>query len=518
MFLSEDYKPTERAPGDDFWYMPVGLGSAAGVRVSVDTALSISTLFACALVLGQSVASVPVHLYRRLTRGKERATDHPLYRLIHMRPNRWQTTFQWRQMMQWHLVLRYNAYSRIIYDPATLMPIELVPMHPDRVEVWRTIGQDGSESFGYTYTQKDGSKKPLNRFDVFHVRGVTSDGIEGFSPLAVQKDSIGEAIAAQSFSARRMRNDARPPLAIEWAGHFPDDGEREKFRSSWQKSQTGEGRGKTAVLEKGMQLKELGIKNTDLQYIELRELKGYDIASIYRMPPHKVGLLKHATFSNIEHQGIEFVTDTMLPWYVNWEQELSAQLLTEEEQEELFFEFLVEGLLRGDSKTRGEFYGKRFATGSLSPNDIREMENQNPVDGGDRYFVPVNVVPLDRADDMVDKGTQPAAPGAEPEKTDEEREREEDEEAAEAGGVVRRESAQISRRSDLNAVESFYAGHASHVAQHMKVDEAVASEYCAMRLGSFMAAHMAGLVDAWLAELQASGVHQLLQIVRAARA
>lgn len=511
MFLSTDYEPAKRAPHDDFWYMPIGMHAAAGVRVSVESALSVSTLYACALVLGQDLGKTPLHLYRRKTRGKERATEHPLYRLIHRRPNRWQTPYQWRQMMQWHLVLRYNAYARIYYD-AKAMPVELVPLHPDRVRVERWLGADGVQNFRYRYTKPGGGEEVLTRFEVFHVRGLTTDGIEGFSPLEVQRDSIGEAIAAQRYNGRRMANDARPGGIIEWPGHFEDDNEREKYRKSFERAQSGENSGRTAVLEKGMTWKEIGVKNTDLQFIELREMKAHDIAAVHRMPPHKVGLLKHATFSNIEHQGIEYVTDTLHPHFVNWEQELSVQLLTEEEQEEFFFEFLAEGLLRGDSKARGEFYAKRFQVGSLSPNDIREAENEGPIDGGDRYFVPVNMVPLDRADDMVDKpaAQRPAAPA-------EERERDEDEEAAEAGGVVRKEAARVSDRRAPDEVEAFYAGHVSYVAERMEIEESVAAEYCAMRLESFQAAHLAGRLDAWLAELQADGVHQLLQIVRDSR-
>jgi HK97 family phage portal protein len=515
MFASTDIEPIKRGPFDDFWFTRIGVPSAAGVLVSPQTALSLSTFYSCCLVLGQTLATVPVHLYRRRApRGKERATEHPLYRLIHRKPNRWQTSFQWRQMMQWHVALRYNAYSRIIYDKRA-MPMELVPLHPDRVTVERIPGLDGVESFRYLFKPRQGDPVPLSRFEVFHVRGLTSDGIEGLSQIELQKDSIGEAIAAQKFSGRRMQNDARPGGVLEWEGHFPDDIERGKFRRSWQEAQAGENQGKTAVLEKGMTWKEIGVKNTDLQFIELRKLKAQDIAAIFRMPPHKVGLLENATFSNIEHQGIEFVTDTMLPWFVNWEQELSVQLLTDEEQEEYFFEFLADGLLRGDSKARGEFYGKRFSTGSLSPNDIRELESENPVPGGDRYFVPVNMIPLDRADDLVDKGAaQPAAPAP---GEDAQRERD-DEQAAEAGGVVRREIAQVSRKGAPAEVEAFYAGHAAHVAERMEIDEGAAADYCAMRIATYQAAHIAGRVDAWLAELEADGVHQLLKFVRAASA
>lgn len=516
MWLSGEYKASGRQPHDDFWYAPVGMSAAAGVRVSMESALSVTTLYSCALVLGQDLGKTPLLMYRRKKRGKERATEHPMYRLVHQRPNRWQTPFQWRQMMEWHLVLRHNAYARILYD-AKAMPAELVPMHPDRVKVERWIGADGVENFRYRHTRQGGREETLTRYEVLHLRGLTSDGIEGFSPLEVQRDSIGEAIAAQRYSSRRMANDARPGGAIEWTGHFPDDDERDKFRKSWERAQVGVNSGRTAVLERGMTWKEIGVKNTDLQFIELRDWKAHEIAAMYRMPPHKVGLLKNATFSNIEHQGIEYATDTLTPHFVNWEEELSVQLLTEDEQQEYFFEFLDVALLRGDSKARGEYYAKRFGVGSMSPNDIREAENEEPVPGGDRYFVPVNMVPLDRADDMVDKGPKPTpepsgGPGGE------ERKREDDEEAADASRVVRREVARISQRHSVDAVQSFYREHVATVVELMQVDEAIAAEYCDMRLQTFLAAEASGRVPDWLLELDSDGVHQLLQFVRASRA
>lgn len=484
MFISADVEPVKRGPGDDFWFYPVGFPSNAGVRVSPRTALAVSTLYACCLVLGQTLATVPLHLYKRLDRGKERAVKHPLYRLLHAKPNRWQTSYQWRQMMQWHQVLRYNAYSRILSDPRTGMPTELIPLHPDRVVVERFMGADSVQNFRYRYTPGDG-RDPLVllRHEVLHIRGLTSDGIEGFSPLDAQRESIGEAITAQNYNSRRLANDAKPGGVLEWEGHFATDDDRKKFRASWQEAQSGSNQGKTAVLERGMTWKDLGVKNSELQFIELRKLKREDIAAAWRMQPHKVGIMDKATFSNIEHLGIEFLTDTMLPQFTNWEQELSVQLLTEEEQDDHFFGFLADGLLRGDSKARGEFYNRRFQTGSISPNDIRELENENPVIGGDRYFVPVNMVPVDRVDDVVDRGGNKSSGPGQDDGT-----REEQLETAAAERVLRKEVAAMQRLDGLDDETmqaeglSFYQEHQTFVSEVMAVDGTVAAEYCAHRI------------------------------------
>lgn len=520
MFVSADVGGQGRAPHDDFWYYPIGNMTAAGVRISPQTALAITTMFACALVMGQTMGMLPVHLFKRLGPGKgqERAVGHPLYRIIHRRPNRWQTAYQWRQMMQWHLMLRYNAYSEILYDRRGHVD-ELIPLHPDRVKVERYKGADNVVNFRYRVKDENGgNERVLVRGEVFHVRGLTSDGVEGFLPLDAQRESLGEALAAQSYSSRHLQNDARPGGVLEWPGHFKDDEEARKFRQSWQEAQTGANRGKTAVLQKGMTWKDMGVKNTDLQFVELRKLKGYDIAAMNRMPPHKVGLMDRATFTNIEHQGIEFATDTVQPWCVNWEEELSAQLLLEGEQEEFYFEFAMNALLRGDAKTRAEFYGKRFQTGSMSPNDIRQYENENPVDGGDRYYVPVNMVPADRADDMVDNGAT-NKPGGETSGGKDESARARRLERAAAERVVRKEVSALNRflaAGDVLArAEEFYAGHISFVEDVLQVDSARAMAYCESRMRLLQLSMERGeAVESFCADLERAGADDLLAMIK----
>lgn len=523
MFLAQDPGSGGRAPHDDFWFMPVGAYSAAGVRVSQAAALAISTFFACAMVLGQTSGVAPVHLYRRLDkRGKERATNHPLYKVIHRQPNRWQTAFQWRQMMQWHLALRYNAYSEIYYNRVGDVS-ELVPTHPDRVKVERFIEGDGRTNFRYRVKSPDGSsERVLVRGEMFHLRGLTSDGIEGFSPLEVQADSIGEAIAAQRYGATRMRNDARAPGVIEFPGHFNTDTDRNKFRDSWQQAQTGGNAGKTPVLEKGMTYRELGVKNTDLQYIELRKLKNSDIAAMHRMPPHKVGIMDRATFSNIEHQGLEFITDTMLPWFVNLEQEISAQLLQEDEREEYFAETLVEGLLRGDAKSRAEYYSKGILDGWLVRNEARIAENLNPLPGLDKPLEPMN---------MRGAGEKPAAAGSDNPNPDSVTSPGQEEGAHDASArrlqalnaaainrVVRKESEMVQRafRTAAKTVAAdqlaeAYVKHGAFVATVMAVTEALAADYCHSQLPLALKA-----MDMSVTDFEAATRTQLERLVQSA--
>lgn len=472
----------DRGPHSDFWYEPIW--PRGGARATALTATAVPAVYGCVQVLGQTLGVPPLLLHRRKEDGgKVRATDHPLFKVLHRRPNRWQTSFQWRQMLQWHLGLRGRAYCEIFYGARGEVR-ELVPLHPDRTGVEETDA-------GYRYWNIDrkGIKRYLVRGEVLHLRGLVTDGIEGLSPIEAQGESIGEALEAQRYSSKVLANDARPLGLIEMAGHFKDKAAKDEFKTSWQEAQGGMNRGRVAVLEHGMSWKDIGIKSADLQLIELRKMKGYDVCTAYRMPPHKIGLMERATFTNIEHQGIEFVTDTMMPWFVNWEQDIAAQLLTEDEAEELFVEFLAEGLLRGDSAGRSNYYGKMFQTGAMSPNDIRVAENQDKVEGGDRRFVPANMMPLDRVDDMVERGAIQRGG----EKREEGGEREEKDDRARALArsaserILRKEVAALARiraqhgadrAAFLRDASTFYGQHQAFVAEVMAVSDAVASEYC----------------------------------------
>lgn len=386
MFLSRDIRAaSDRGPTSDFWYQPI---LSANGPVSPDQALRLSVVWACVKVLSETVGSTPIKLFRRLPNGgKERARDHPLYTLIAQRPNRWQTAMEWRELMQGHLSLRGNAYAEILTDARGRIT-DLVPLHPDRVRVEVTDG-------GFPrYRVRDGkSERMMLWSEMLHLRGLSADGYVGISPIECEREVVGEALSAQEYGRRFYQNDAQSSRWIEFSGSFKTKEDRDKFRENWQASQVGGNRFKTPVLESGMKLHEMGIKHTDAQFLETRRYKDTDIARIFRVPPHKVGILDKATFSNIEQQAIEFVQDTMLPWFVRWEQSLTMALLGPDEREDMFFEFLVDGLLRGDVASRAQFYSRGVLDGWLTRNEVREMENRNPIEGLDAPLEPLNMAP-----------------------------------------------------------------------------------------------------------------------------
>lgn len=371
----------------------LGIQSNAGVNVSEYNAMTSTAVYSCVRVLSETVASLPLPLYKRLDRGKEKATYHPLYFLLHDMPNSEMTSFTFRETLMSHLLLWGNAYAQVIRDGNGNVT-ELWPLLPDRMSVERDLR---SGQLVYKYL-KDGQQILLNQEQVLHIPGLGFDGIKGYSPIHMAREAIGLALATEEFGARFFGNGARPGGVLEHPGVVKDP---EKLRKSWEEVYKGvKNSHKIAVLEEGMKYHEIGIPPEDAQFLETRKFQLNEICRIFRVPPHLVGDLERATFSNIEHQSIEFVVHTIRPWLVRWEQAITKCLLREGERKIYFPKFTVDGLLRGDFKARMEGYAIGRQNGWLSANDIREMEDMNPISdeqGGDLYLVNGNMIPVKSA-------------------------------------------------------------------------------------------------------------------------
>lgn len=374
-----------------------GMLTAAGVSVTPESAMRVAAVFACVRVLSETLASLPLMVYRRLPGGgKERATDHWLYPLLHSQPNGWMTSFGWREMGMAHLCLRGVAYSRIVGDLRGRRI--LVPYHPDRVRA--VLRDDGT--LAYDVAMPKGNNITLLQDEMLRIPFLTQDGVNPVTPIQVQRETLGSAIAAQEYAARFWANDARPTGGwIEMDGDFKDPKARETFRDEWQKARTGENRHKVAFLPRGMKYHAVSMTMEDAQFIETHKMQRADIAGIYRVPPHLIGDLERATFGNIEQQSIEFVVYTMQPWIARWEQGLTQGLLSDREQEEYFVEFLVDGLLRGDASARANYFRTAVLTGWMNRNEVREIENMNKADGLDDFLAPLNMTPADLLADVL---------------------------------------------------------------------------------------------------------------------
>jgi HK97 family phage portal protein len=384
----------------------LGAGSAkSGVSVTTSTALQITAVLACIRVLGEGVGSLPLIVYRRRkSGGKDRATDHRNYELLHDRPTPELPSLVWREILMAHLGLRGNAYVEKELDGAG-RPIALWPISPDRVSVERIRGV---KVFN---VDVNGQKKPLTAETIMHIPGLGYDGLVGYNPIAIARDALGLAIAAQDHGSYYFQNSAEPSGALEHPGKLSKEAAA-KLKASWNAAHSGDKRNGTAVLEEGMKWQQLGVSNRDSQFLETRKFSVAEIARIYRVPPHMIGDLERATFSNIEQQSTDFVVNTLRPWLVRWEQVLNWELFSPAERREYFCEFNVDGLLRGDSAARGEFYTKMIGTGVVTINEAREKENLNPVEGGDKHFVPLNMTTLDKAGEATPKPAPAAAPAA----------------------------------------------------------------------------------------------------------
>lgn len=395
--LRQSYGPT-----DDFWYRPVWDSATGGKDASPEQAMGLSAWYNGVTIIAGTIGSLPCKLYRKRGDARELVTDDPRGWMIHRSPNQWQTAFEWREMAQGHMSTRGNHYSAIQRD-RTGRAVALMPLHPDRVRPEVEGGQ-----IVYKVTRSGGIDTIPAR-DMLHLRGLSGSGLTGYSPVALARKSLGYSLALEGHGSELMGNKARPGGVLTTDQVLKKES-REALANSWDSMFTGGGLGRTAVLDAGLAWQAVGFSAEDAQFLESRSFQVTEVARWLNLPPHFLKDMERATFSNVEQQALEFVMHTIRPLAERWEQRLDVAFLEPEERGELFFKFSLEALLRGDSETRAAFYRALFDMGSLSPNDIRAMEDMNPVDGGDQRFVQLNLVPLEKAGEVVQPNPTPPAP------------------------------------------------------------------------------------------------------------
>ncbi|MDD7270458.1 MAG: phage portal protein, partial [Spirochaetales bacterium] len=332
--------------------------TTAGKPVNERTAMQTTAVYACVRILAEAIASLPLHIYKYDEKGgKVMAIDHPLYTLLHDEPNPEMTSFVFRETMMSHLLIWGNAYAQIIRDGAGRV-VSLYPLLPNQMEVDR----DDKGRIFYTYTRqnddnpnfKENGDIVLKAEEVLHICGLGFNGLKGFSPLAMAKNAVGMTIACEEYGASFFANGANPGGVLEHPGILKDPA---KVRESWNEVYRGSNNAhKVAVLEEGMTYKTIGIPPEEAQFLETRKFQLDEIARLYRIPPHMVGSLERSTFNNIEQQSLEFVKYTLDPWVIRWEQALQKALLLPSEKGQYFIKLNVDGLLRGDYKSRMEGY------------------------------------------------------------------------------------------------------------------------------------------------------------------
>ena len=349
-----------------------------------------STVYACVRVIAETIASLPLGVYEEEAGGSRKATEHQLYRLLHDEPNPEMTSFVMRETMLTHLLLWGNSYSQIIRSGRNKI-IALYPLLPDRMEVDR----DSKGKLTYTYTTAEGQQVKLDPLDVLHIPGLGFDGIMGYSPIALEKNAIGLGIAAEEYGSRFFQNGARPSGVLTHPNTVKDP---KRLRENWNAAYGGSANGsKVAILEESMTFTPISLPNNEAQFLETRKFQVEEICRIFRVPPHLVGNLDRATFSNIENQSIDFAVHTIRPWLVRIEQAMNRALFAENEKGHFYVQFNIDGLMRGDYKSRMEGYAIGRQNGWLNANDIRALENMNPIpeeEGGNTFLVNGNMVPI----------------------------------------------------------------------------------------------------------------------------
>ena len=466
----------DRSPWGQFWFEPIGMRTSAGERVTSMSAMRLSAVYSCVRVLSETFAVLPFCLYRkREDGGRDMVTDHWLYRLM-KRPNDWQTGFEWREMMQSHLVLRGNAFNQIMSNGRGEITA-LLPIHPDAIQLKSLASGD----FFYAVKMSDGTTKNLPRGDVWHIKGLSSDGFLGLNPIEMAAETLGLGQAAQSYGARFFANDTKPGGWIEAPPtfRFADSDAQKTFMEQWRAAYGGSNRGKTAVLTGGLTYKELKLNNSDAQFLESRKFSRSEIASIFRVPPHLIGDLEKATFSNIEQQSLDFVLSTMTPWAERWEASIETWLLPDDDDLEVEFEFA--GLLRGDQAARSAYYTAGINAGWMTRNQARISEGMNPLPGLDEPLRPLNMVEESQAsdelaenDDGADDQVQTPAPSNDARAIALAK--------AAAERVARKElqgiKAAMQSSDHVAARHAFYQKHVAFVATCLGVSMEAAQAYC----------------------------------------
>ena len=367
---------TPMGPANDFWYGPVGINSVAGMRISPQTAMAISTVYACVRIISQSLSTLPFLVYRRLEpEGKERAPGHPLYPVLHSRSNVRQTSQQFRQMMTAHVLLRGNAYAVIEWDRRGQVA-QLTPLNPDRM---RVVVNARGEKY-YEYRPASGLLVNYLQDEIFHLMGLTDDGVTGISVIDMARTSFGLSAALESYGARLFSQGAIHGGHLIHPGRLSKEAQ-ERLKKDFDANSTGlSSAHRTLVFEEGLRFERVSLTAEEAQWFESRGTQVEEVASWFGVP---LALLQHTEKSSSWGTGLEqltqgFVTYTLQPLAVAWEQQASMSLFLEGDTH--FAEFLLDGLIRGDSAARAAYYRAMIEMGVLSQNEIRILENRNPID------------------------------------------------------------------------------------------------------------------------------------------
>jgi HK97 family phage portal protein len=381
----------------------MGEPTYTGEPVTVERSLTVPAVLAAFTILCEDTASLPLILYRRLPRGKQRAIDHPYYALLHDAPNPEMTSYVFREILMGHLLGWGNFYGQLIWDTRGVVR-EIWPLNPASMEIAR---KDGERI--YLYRNNQGRQIAFTQEQILHVPAFGFDGLRGYSRISLARNAIGLAMATEKYGSRVFQNDARPSVLLKHPAKLGEEAAK-ALRESWTQTYGGAGNAaKVAVLEEGLDIATIGFPAKDAQFIETQKWTIQQIGRVFgRIPPHMLGDVERSTSwgTGIEQQAIGYVTHTLRPWTVRIDQQLNKDILLEEERGAYFFEHLFDALLRTDIVSRMQAYATAITNGIYTRNEVRERENLLPYEGGDEPLHPLNLsssmIPADDGDTASD--------------------------------------------------------------------------------------------------------------------
>jgi len=368
-----------------------------GRAVTVDKAMGFVPVMAAIRLRAETIGSLPLQVFRTLPKGKSLERGHRIYSMLHDQANPEMSAMVFRETLQAMADSWGTGYAEIEYDTDGF-PMWMWPLRSGSMEVFRSDGNVEGFKSGeliFLYTHSDGTQSKLSARQVFRLPGLGSNGITGYSPIQMAKQALALGLAAEEFAGRYFSGDARPGVILRLGPEFDyDDEAKKRLAESFDARHAGlTNKHRTAVLDEGMDISEIGFNAEDSQLIEEQKWSVEQVARIFNIPPHMLHSLERATFNNIEELGLNFVTYSLRPWLVRWEQQIKMQLLVDDPSH--FAEFNVDGLLRGKLSDRMMAYWQMFQMGAISPDEIRAKENMNPRedDSGDVFYVPTNLAP-----------------------------------------------------------------------------------------------------------------------------
>ncbi|MFR9500656.1 MAG: phage portal protein [Rikenellaceae bacterium] len=349
--------------------------------MTINQSLGLSAVWACVRILSETVGILPVHLYKRSATGREKDRNHPAIKIVNY-PNDYSGRFSTMQTLIMHLMLWGNGYMRI-YRNRSMRPIELEILHPSTVEPYLTDDRQ------VLYYLDNGTV--LDSDDVIHIKNLSTNGIKGKSPIAVHRDNLNLAKAAQDYGEKFFTQGGNTSGVYKIPTTLKDDQYKRLVEGLARRSAGIDNAHKPLVLEAGLDYQRISIPPEDAQFIQTRTFEKTEIATIFGVPPHMIADLERSTNNNIEHQGMEYVTYCLMPYLIRLEEEFNRKLLRYDEQDVYYFKFSLKAILRGDMKTRTESYKNLFYIGAMTPNEIRELEDLNRYEGGDEYYTQTNM-------------------------------------------------------------------------------------------------------------------------------